>query len=87
MTTPQRLTDQVSWLNHAHISDNLLNQSLPQGLHHPQVQMEEEIKEVLGDFTGIFIWILRQIFFKIKSSTTPWQVSYSVSGSAFLNAI
>lgn len=49
---------------------NLLNQPLPRGLlhHHPQVQMEEEIKEVLSNFIGIFIWILRQTFFKMEVS-------------------
>lgn len=57
MTTLQRLTDQVSQLNHPHIPDDLLNQPLPRGLHHPHphVQMEEEIKEVLGNLNGIFI--------------------------------
>lgn len=73
MTTLQRLTDQVSELNHPHTSDNLLNQPLPQGLHHPHpdVQMHEEIKEVLGNFIGIFTLILRQTFFKMRSCITP----------------
>lgn len=50
-------------------------------------QMEKEIKEVLGNFFSILYECWDSPFIKMKGSIPPWQIFYSVSGSAFLSVI